>query len=120
MIGEDELNELFVGHNCVESICVGSEGDLAKYNLLLTLADSEGCDKKRVKVYFYDVSSLSIKGFGGGLTQFMHLKVLGTHSGFDRARYELIDVEDEKIYCLFREFSLVEKGADLFSADLLG
>lgn len=49
---------------------------------------------------------MSVKEFGGGLTQFMHLKVSETNSGFDRARYELSDMEDEKIYCLFRGFSL--------------
>ncbi|AZC38683.1 hypothetical protein [Pseudomonas chlororaphis] len=106
MIGKDELNELLIGHNCVESMCVDSEEGIVKYNLLLTLAESENNDSKKIKVCFYDVSSLSVKEFGGGLTQFMHLKVSETNSGFDRARYELSDMEDEKIYCLFRGFSL--------------
>ncbi|AUG42038.1 MULTISPECIES: hypothetical protein [Pseudomonas] len=109
MIGKDELNELLIGHNCVESMCIESEDGIVKYNLLLTLAESESYDSKKIKVCFYDVSSLSVKEFGGGLTQFMHLKISKTNSGFDRARYELSEMEDEKIYCLFFGFALIDE-----------
>lgn len=76
------MNELLTGHNCVVSILL--EFNDLKYDLALTLAESEGSDSERMEIHFYDVSALEIKDFGGGLTQFTHLKISQINSGLDR------------------------------------
>ncbi|MGE7957008.1 hypothetical protein ACQKQA_10490 [Pseudomonas sp. NPDC089530] len=81
-----------------------------KYNLVLTMSSTDDPETGAVTVNFQDVSALNLSGFGGGLTQFMDLVVTRVDSGLDRIRYELRDVEDEKISFSFFTFSeLVHK-----------
>ncbi|MEX5559018.1 hypothetical protein Q1J45_15745 [Pseudomonas rhodesiae] len=54
-----------------------------KYDLELMLSASElGLDA--VLLIFHDVSALELNGFGGGLTQFMHLEAARVDNGLDR------------------------------------
>jgi len=97
------VNELLIGHSCVVSIRL--ELNDLKYDLALTLAESEDSESERMEIHFYDVSALEIKDFGGGLTQLMHLKISPINSGLDRIRYEIRDLEGEKISFQFFKFS---------------
>ncbi|MFJ2710852.1 hypothetical protein ACIOZM_08160 [Pseudomonas sp. NPDC087346] len=96
------LNELFFEHNCVASMTI--EMVDFKYSLTLTMSSSEDPETEGVTAVFHDVSSLSLSGFGGGLTQFMGLVVTRIDDGLDRIRYELRDIEDEKISFYFFSF----------------
>ncbi|WP_277761510.1 hypothetical protein [Pseudomonas sp. A34-9] len=98
------LNELFFDHNCVAAMNL--EMVDFKYNLSLTMSSSEDPETKGVTAVFHDVSSLNLSGFGGGLTQFMDLVVTRIDRGLDRIRYELRDIEDEKISFYFFTFSV--------------
>ncbi|WP_236708874.1 MULTISPECIES: hypothetical protein [unclassified Pseudomonas] len=74
-----------------------------KYDLELVLsADESGSDA--VSLVFHDVSALEVNGFGGGLTQFMHLEAFRVDNGLDRIRYEMRDVDDDKISFKFFTF----------------
>lgn len=74
-----------------------------KYDLELVLsADESGSDA--VSLVFHDVSALELNGFGGGLTQFMHLEAFRVDNGLDRIRYEMRDVDDDKISFKFFTF----------------
>ena len=97
------LNELLIEHNCVVSMSIEMQD--FKYNLALTMSSSDDAELGAVTVNFQDVSALNLSGFGGGLTQFMDLIVSRVDSGLDRIRYELRDVEDEKISFYFFTFS---------------
>ncbi|UUT22166.1 hypothetical protein [Pseudomonas sp. T8] len=97
------LNEILIEHNCVVSMSIEMQG--FKYNLALTMSSSDDAELGAVTVNFQDVSALNLSGFGGGLTQFMDLVVSRVDSGLDRIRYELRDVEDEKISFYFFTFS---------------
>lgn len=101
------LNELLLAHNCVDLIHLDSEEGIVKYDLFITLAESETQGAKKISVVFFDVCELRVVDFGGGLTQFMDLKVTRIDDGLDRIRYELSDEEYEKIYCKFYSFSLL-------------
>ncbi|VVP48200.1 hypothetical protein PS896_05222 [Pseudomonas fluorescens] len=97
------LNDLLSSHNCVISINIEMQD--FKYDLSLTMSSSNDPETAAVTVKFHDVSALHLKGFGGGLTQFMDLSVSRIDDGLDRIRYELRDVEEEKISFYFFSFS---------------
>lgn len=97
----DRLNDLLREHDCVMSIHI--KFDDFKYDLWLILcADDSGLDA--VTLTFHDVSALELSGFGGGLTQFMHLEASPVDNGLDRIRYEIRDVGDDKISFKFFTF----------------
>ncbi|MDR6162307.1 hypothetical protein LJJ44_09150 [Pseudomonas sp. B24_DOA] len=98
------LNELFFENNCVASMRL--EMVDFKYNLTLTMSSADDPETEGVTAVFRDVSSLNLSGFGGGLTQFMDLVVTRIDDGLDRIRYELRDIEDEKISFYFFTFSV--------------
>ncbi|WP_248741787.1 MULTISPECIES: hypothetical protein [unclassified Pseudomonas] len=104
MDGVSRLNELLLEHNCVVSMNVEMQD--YKYSLALTMSSSDDPETGAVTVNFQDVSTLNLSGFGGGLTQFMDLVVTRIDDGLDRIRYELRDIEDEKISFYFFNFSV--------------
>ncbi|MCK1782868.1 hypothetical protein L9Z73_00355 [Pseudomonas sp. TNT11] len=97
----DRLNDLLREHDCVMSINI--KFDDFKYDLVLVLS-ANGSDLDAVTLTFHDVSALDLSGFGGGLTQFMHLEAARVDNGLDRIRYEMRDVNDEKISFKFFTF----------------
>jgi hypothetical protein len=98
------LNELFFENNCVTSMRL--EMLDFKYNLTLTMSSADDPETEGLAAVFHDVSALKLSGFGGGLTQFMDLVVTRIDNGLDRIRYELRDIEDEKISFYFFTFSV--------------
>lgn len=98
------LNELFFEHNCAASLKL--EMVDFRYNLTLTMSSTEDPEADGVTAVFHDVSALNLSGFGGGLTQFMDLIVTRINDGLDRIRYELRDIENEKISCYFFTFTV--------------
>lgn len=96
------LNRLLFEHNCVVSMNI--EMHDFKYQLALTMSSTDDPESGAVTINFQDVSALKLNGFGGGLTQFMDLAVTRVDQGLDRIRYELTDVEEEKISFYFFTF----------------
>jgi hypothetical protein len=97
------LNSLLIQHNAVVSLNIEIQD--FKYNLALTMSSLDDAAENTITINFQDVSALNLSGFGGGLTQFMELVVTRIDRGLDRVRYELRDVEDEKISFYFFTFS---------------
>ena len=104
MCSLSRLNELFFEHNCVASMKL--EMVDFKYDVTLTMSSSEDPETEGVTAVFHDVSALNLSSFGGGLTQFMDLVVTRIDDGLDRIRYELRDIEDEKISFYFFTFTM--------------
>jgi len=98
------VNEQLVAHNCVRLIHIDIEKVSLKYNLLLSMTATENVNSCEYKLYFYDVSNLHLSSFGGGLTQFMHLKIENNEGRLDRASFKLHDVDNDKISFLFSSF----------------
>ena len=98
----DRLNDLLREHDCVMSINI--KFDDFKYDLVLVLSGNAS-DLDAVTLNFHDVSALDLSGFGGGLTQFMHLEASRVDDGLDRIRYEIRDQGDERISFKFFTFS---------------
>lgn len=104
MIELESINERLIAHACVCLLHVDIERDTLKYNILLTLSESEETNSAKLTLQFFDVSNFKVSEFGGGLTQFMHLKISCINAGLDRVKYEISDIEDGKIYFCFSSF----------------
>ncbi|MFJ2279946.1 hypothetical protein ACIOUG_02280 [Pseudomonas sp. NPDC087803] len=106
MSNVEALNGLLREYVYVESIHLDSEDELSSYNLLMTLAVSSHPGAKNIAITFFNIGGLQLRGFGGGLTQFMDLYVSRVEGGLDRIRYELVDEDSEKIAFNFHSFKL--------------
>lgn len=106
MISLPELNELLVANNCLHAISIQLNVDGMSYDLSLSISVSEKVGADVVSIRFSDISQFTAHNFGGGLTQLMHMKANKLDSGFDRMRYHLSDLEDNKLSFHFSSFSL--------------
>ncbi|WP_256679492.1 hypothetical protein [Pseudomonas sp. Fl4BN1] len=106
MIKVLQLNELLVAHNCLYAISIQSNEDGGGYDLSLSISVSEKAGTDVVRIRFIDISDFTSRDIGGGLTQLMHMSVSKLDSGFDRMRYQLIDLEDNKLSFYFSSFSV--------------
>lgn len=100
------LNELLVAHNCLHAISIQLNEDGVAYDLSLSISVSEEAGADVVRIRFIDISHFSSRDIGGGLTQLMHMSVSQLDSGFDRMRYQLVDLEDNKLSFYFSSFSV--------------
>ncbi|MBP5101241.1 hypothetical protein [Pseudomonas protegens] len=100
------LNELLVAHNCLHAISIQLNEDGVAYDLSLSISDSEKAGADVVRIRFIDISHFASRDIGGGLTQLMHMSVSQLDSGFDRMRYQLVDLEDNKMSFCFSSFSV--------------
>lgn len=101
-----ELNKLLVANNCLHAISIQLNVDGMAYDLILSISASEKLGVDVVSIKFIDISQFTVRDFGGGLTQLMHMNVYKLDSGFDRMRYQLIDLEDKKLSFYFSSFLL--------------
>ncbi|WGO94177.1 hypothetical protein QCD61_03600 [Pseudomonas viciae] len=106
MTSVPELNESLVAHNCLHLISIQLNEDGMAYDLSLSLSASEKAGADVVNIRFIDISQFMSRDFGGGLTQLMHMSVNKLDSGFDRMRYKLSELEDQKLSFCFSSFSV--------------
>ncbi|MBV4508212.1 hypothetical protein HU751_025590 [Pseudomonas sp. BW13M1] len=106
MISVSELNELLIANNCLHSMSMQFDENAMVYDLSLLIAASEKAGTDAVRISFIDVSQLTSRDFGGGLTQLMHMSVSKLDSGLDRIRYQFCDHEDGKLSFCFSSFSV--------------
>lgn len=106
MISVLELNELLVANNCLHAISIQLNDDGMVYDLTLSISASEKAGADVAHIRFIDISQFMFRDFGGGLTQIMHMSVNKLDSGFDRMRYQLTDLEDDKLSFCFSSFSV--------------
>lgn len=106
MIGLSELNELLTAHNCLHAISIQLNTDGVAYDLSLSISDSEMLESDVVCIRFLDISQFKSYDFGGGLTQLMHMRVVKLDSEFDKMRYQLSELEDNKLSFCFSSFSV--------------
>jgi hypothetical protein len=103
-----EVNEKLIEHNCVHGFSIDIEPEALKYNLIMSLGKSEESTCKKLNIYFYDVSQLNLIDFGGGLTQFMHLKIDKDASGMDRAYFQISENEHHNVSFHFSSFDILD------------
>lgn len=75
------------------------DADSGVCRLILDLAPSQTQDTRTLRAGFVDVSNLSIREFGGGLTQVVDLAVEDiSDKQLDRIKYEVKELERESQY----------------------
>lgn len=102
----EEVNELLISHNCLRSLSIAMNQEYYSYDLTLVLSVSEDEAARTVLLSFFDISSFYCSEVGGGLTQFMHLKVRKLSSGLDRMNYQLDELEDNRLSFSFSSFEI--------------
>jgi len=107
LINLSEINEKLIEHNCVHSLSIDIEPETLKYNLIMSLGVSEEYSCEKFTIYFYDISRLNLIDFGGGLTQFMHLKINIDTSEMDRAYFQISEKDNHNIYFCFSNFDIL-------------
>ncbi|WP_176509037.1 MULTISPECIES: hypothetical protein [Pseudomonas] len=106
MTSISELNDLLVAHNCLHAISIQLSGEGMAYDLSLSISSSEEVGFDVLRIRFLDIAQFACRDFGGGLTQLMHMSVDKLDSGFDRIRYQLSDLEENKLSFCFSSFSV--------------
>ena len=92
----DELNEYIIEKNCVVSIHLDIDKKSCKYSLLMRIASFENMNEP-LTLHFEDVSNFNLSDIGGGLTQFMHLKISKLSGGMERLNYRIEELENSLI-----------------------
>ncbi|MGL4684780.1 MAG: hypothetical protein ACRCV4_17325 [Hafnia alvei] len=103
----NEINRILIKNNALKLIHIDIDPSTMKYNILLSLSDDEDFNDV-VSFYFYDVSNIRMEGMGGGLTQFMLLKISIIDISNDRNKYKLEDSEDKKISFEFNSVDVIK------------
>ncbi|EHM44028.1 hypothetical protein HMPREF0454_01651 [Hafnia alvei ATCC 51873] len=103
----NEINKIFINNNILISMHIDITPNSLKYNLLISLSNGETTNEK-ISFYFYDISNMKINDVGGGLTQFMLLKISVVDLFNDRNKYIIEDEEDNKISFEFSSFTFLE------------
>lgn len=77
------------------------------YNLEIILADNlrDFIESKFLKVLFFNVSDLNISKLNGIYNQFFKMLIVNNDEGLENVFYELIQTEEDNIYCKFRDYS---------------
>src|ERR1017187_2698497 len=89
------INELITGFTDVEELTIGPRSPAGRYELRILLADPQG---NSVVLKCGDVSNLKIADFGGGLTQFLCLRVVDLRDRqLERVRFHLSEEERNAI-----------------------
>ena len=107
MAYRSDLTDLLRGYTALLSLEFSFDIDGGVCNLILALAESELRGAKAIRAEFHGVADLSIKGFGGGLTQLLLLVVedIG-YRQLDRINYEVKERERESISFLCQRVTM--------------
>lgn len=92
-----DINQRLISHNVVKQLNIEINPFTFYYDLILLLAESEALFADEIQLKFEDVSQLDLSNFGGGLMQFMHLTITKLNLGLERQKYEIKELEDDKI-----------------------
>ena len=91
----EQVNDALRGFADVRDLVVRMDSHSQKYDLTLVLADSSG---RCIKLVCVDTSSLQIRDFGGGLSQFLVMRATDVRDRqLDRVSFHFADLERNAI-----------------------
>lgn len=99
-------NGMLAKNTFVRDMAISFNALKSVYDLTLTLSSTEDDWSPGFVLMFHDISSLNLNAFGGGLCQFFQLIIVKLDNGFDRARYEIYEVERQSIGFSFLSFEV--------------
>jgi len=99
------------GYSIVLQFNFGSDPRTGVCDLLIRLAQHEAPGSRTISILFEGVAGLSVKDFGGGLTQLLCLAVEDIRDQqLDRINYVVTDKERDALKLSCRAFRIVEEG----------
>jgi hypothetical protein len=107
----DSISSSIQGFVFVSRLTFESNLESGECKLALQLAAGRAADSDAVEMEFDGVADLSLKEFGGGVTQLMLLRARDIRSQqWDRLALEIVDREHERILFRCRSASVRRRG----------
>lgn len=101
----EELNALLKGFSIVRRLEFSVEVESGAGTLIVELARRDTGNEEVLMVEFLDAASLSVRDFGGGLTQLLQLHVEDiSYQQLDRRNYKVRDLERESFSFVCSDF----------------
>ncbi len=106
----DNLNRKFVGYDNVHSINMYFDDFDGAYNLDMVLAkDLSDISSEKIKIRFFNITNLYLNDVGNRFTQFCRMYIEKNLDGWDGVKYNLNQLEDDRILFKFFNFELLEE-----------
>lgn len=106
----DNLNRKFVGYDNVHSINMYFDDFVGAYNLDMVLAkDLSDIYSEKIKIRFFNITNLYLNDVGNRFTQFCRMYIEKNLDGWDGVKYNLNQLEDDRILFKFFNFELLEE-----------
>lgn len=106
----DNLNRKFVGYDHVHSINMYFDDFVRAYNLDMVLAkDLSDIYSEKIKIRFFNITNLYLNDVGNRFTQFCRMYIEKNLDGWDGVKYNLNQLEDDRILFKFFNFELLEE-----------
>ena len=106
----DNLNRKFVGYDNVHSINMYFDDFDGAYNLDMVLAkDLSDIYSEKIKIRFFNITNLYLNDVGNRFTQFCRMYIEKNLDGWDGVKYNLNQLEDDRILFKFFNFELLEE-----------
>lgn len=95
------------GFTCVRVLSFETDPRSGECTLTLTLVSDEARPADEIEATFFDVANLSLRDFGGGITQLLQLAIEDiSHLGLDRTGYRVTELERDSISFTFRRLEI--------------
>lgn len=106
----DNLNRKFVGYDNVHSINMYFDDFVGAYHLDMVLAkDLSDIYSEKIKIRFFNITNLYLNDVGNRFTQFCRMYIEKNLDGWDGVKYNLNQLEDDRILFKFFNFELLEE-----------
>ncbi len=106
----DNLNRKFVGYDNVHSINMYFDDFVGACNLDMVLAkDLSDIYSEKIKIRFFNITNLYLNDVGNRFTQFCRMYIEKNLDGWDGVKYNLNQLEDDRILFKFFNFELLEE-----------
>ncbi|MDC4296520.1 hypothetical protein NQ633_13565 [Acinetobacter baumannii] len=104
------LNGKFIKYDHLYSVNMYFDDFRGIYNLDMVLAkDLTDIYSEKIKIRFFNITNLYLNDVGNRFTQFCNLYIEKNLDGWDSVKYNLNQLEDDRILFKFFNFELLEE-----------
>lgn len=106
----NNLNGKFVEYDHLHSINMYFDDFGESYNLDMVLAkDLSDIYSEKIKIRFFNITNLYLNDVGNRFTQFCSMYIENNLDGWDGVKYNLNQLEDDRVLFKFFNFELLEE-----------
>ena len=109
-MGPEEISRQLRGHTVVVELRFFADLEAGTSFLSVDLAEDESATASVVCVEFEGVLGLTLKEFGGGITQLLDLRIEDVSGAqWDRIAYSVTDIEKDRLRLLCRDIRIARR-----------